>query len=89
MFFLGSSSILFALVFVIAVLGMAAIYLLRGTIGLVGATCTGFARVYGFLKRLVLGQKDETCLSATDSIKLMAFLLVVYIAVLVLVARIS
>lgn len=89
MFFLGTSSILFALVFVIAVLGMAAVYLLRGTIGLVGATCIGFARVFGFIKRIVRGQKDGTCLSATDSLKLMAFLLVVYIAVLIIVANIS
>lgn len=89
MYFLGTFSTIFALVFVIAVLGMAAIYLLRGTIGLVVATCTGFAKVYGFLKRLALGRKDGTCLSATDSLKLMAFLLAVYIAVLVLVANIS
>lgn len=89
MYFLGTFSTIFALVFVIAVLGMAAIYLLRGAIGLVGATYIGFARVFGFLKRIVFGQKDETSLSATDSLKLMAFLLVVYIAVLVIVANIS
>lgn len=89
MIFLGTSSILFALVFVIAVLGMAAIYLLRGTINLVSATCIGFAKVFGLLKRFVLSQKDETCLSATDSLKLMAFLLVVYIAVLFIVSNIS
>ncbi len=89
MFFLGSFSIIFALMFVIAVLGMAAVYLLRGTIGLAGATCIGFARVFGLLKRLVLGQKDGPCLSPTESLKLMVFLLVVYIAVLVLVANIS
>ena len=89
MYFLGSFSIIFALLFVIAVLAMSAVYLLRGTIGLVDATCTTFARVFGFLKRLVLGQKDGACLSPSDSLKLMVFLLVVYIAVLVLVASVS
>lgn len=89
MFFLGSFSIIFALVFVIAILGMAALYLLKGTIGLASATCIGFARVFRFMKKLVLGQKDAPCLSATDSLKLTVFLLVVYIVVLVLVANIS
>lgn len=89
MFFLESFSIIFALAFVIVVLGMAAVYFLRGAFGLAGATCIGFARAIEFLKRLVLGQKDGACLSATDSLALTILLLVVYVVILILVANIS
>lgn len=89
MFFLESFCIICALALVIAVLGMTVVYLLMGAFGLAGATCIGFAKAIEFLKRMVLGQKDGTCLSATESLAQTVFYIVVYIAILIWIANIS
>lgn len=88
MFFLGSFSIICALAFVLVVLGMSVMLLLKGTVGVTGALCIGFARVVEFLQQAVLGRKAGGRY-VLDQRALKIFYIVEYIVIIALIANIT
>lgn len=86
--FILTYCVICALAFVLVVLGMSVMLLLKGTVGVTGALCIGFARVVEFLQQAVLGRKAGGRY-VLDQRALKIFYLVVYIVIIALIANIT